>query len=270
MANGWTRQEGREVFYTCDLLTDAGAKHLFSTRHGGVSSDCFADWNFAVGVGEKTDSEENVLANYERAAALFGLHASDVCRSYQAHTDRVLWVGEEHRGVGTVKPKFPFGVDGLVTDTKRLLLSVRSADCVPVLLYDPCRKVCGAVHAGWRGTSAGILYNAVSEMKKHGVDPADLLAAIGPCIGPCCYEVGREVYEAFCASDAELRACFTSKSGSFFLDLSAANRFWLEKAGVPASHISEAHLCTRCHPDDFFSHRRMGADRGTMSAFITV
>lgn len=258
------------MFYTCDLLTDAGAKHLFSTRHGGVSKDCFADWNFAAGVGEKTDSEENVLANYERAAALFGLHASDVCRSYQTHTDFVLTVGENERGVGTVKPKFPFGVDGLVTGTKNLLLSVRSADCVPVLLYDPCRKVCGAVHAGWRGTGAGIVYNAVREMRKQGTEPENVLAAIGPCIGVCCYEVGRDVYDAFLASDEVLRGCFTPSGSSFMLDLNRANRVWLEKAGIPACHISALNLCTRCHPDDFFSHRLMGANRGTMSAFITV
>jgi YfiH family protein len=194
-----------------------------------------------------------------------------VCRSYQAHTAYCLPVDDTHRGVGTVKPKFDFGVDGLVSKTKDLLLSVRSADCVPGLLFDPKKQICAAVHAGRRGTVGGICGNAVKEMVSLGSDPKDILAAIGPCIGACCYQVGEEVYTAFFEA-GDFAACFTpdKEAGKYLLDLTHANRLVLERAGLAPAHIDEAHTCTRCHGEYFFSHRRMGAERGTMSAFITV
>lgn len=272
MEQGWTRHDGEQVFYTAPLLDALGAKHFFSTRIGGVSKGCFAGWNFACGVGSQVDDEANVLQNYELAANLFGLQAADVCRSYQTHSDVVLTVGEAQRGVGTVKPKFPFGVDGLVSSTPSLLLSVRSADCVPILFYDPVAKLCGAVHAGWRGTCAGIAANAVKELCKNGSRAQNLYVAIGPCIGPCCYEVGTEVRDAFLhafpASGEAFRA--GKAAGKFLLDLPLANRLRLQQAGVPAAQITCASLCTHCNGEEFFSHRRMGSNRGTMSAFITV
>ncbi|MBQ3002846.1 MAG: peptidoglycan editing factor PgeF, partial [Clostridia bacterium] len=173
-------------------------------------------------------------------------------------------------GVGTVLPKFPFGVDGLVSATENLLLSVRSADCVPILLYDPVQKVCSAVHAGWRGTVGGIAANAVLEMQKHGCKAADILVAIGPCIGVCCYEVGTEVYDAFLQVDACFASCFVPHGDRYLLDLTRANTLFLTRAGVAEHHIDACGMCTRCDETEWFSHRRMGANRGTMSAFITV
>lgn len=266
----WNRHENGEVWYTSPLLDDAGVRHLFATRIGGVSEGVFGGWNFAAGIGEVRDSEQNVLANYEIAAGKFGLHASDVCRSYQAHTDYVMTVDDTHRGIGTTKPKFPFGVDGLVSATENLLLSVRSADCVPILLYDPVQKVCGAVHAGWRGTVGGIAANAVREMQRHGCLAEQILVAIGPCIGACCYEVGTEVYDAFLQVDTCFDACFAPSGERHMLDLTQANKLFLTRVGVWASHIDSFDGCTRCDGTEWFSHRRMGALRGTMSAFITV
>lgn len=261
---------GNEVYLTSPLLDSLGAKHFFATRVGGVSEGVFGGWNFAEGVGKTSDSPENVLRNYAIAAEKFGLTAGDICRSYQAHTDLCITVDESHRGVGTTEPKFSFGVDGLVTGTENLLLSVRTADCVPVLLYDPVKRVCAAVHAGWRGTVSDITGNAVREMATHGCDPRDIYAAIGPCIGACCYEVGREVFDAFSAA-GDFSACFApGVGGKYLLDLTLANRLFLQRAGVDPAHVDAAELCTKCHGEFFFSHRRMGAERGTMSAFITV
>lgn len=271
MGNAWTRHEQKEVWYTSPLLDSVGAKHMFTTRIGGVSEGCFCGWNFASGIGSITDREEKVLQNYAIAASKFGLACSDICRSYQTHTDCVITVDETHRGVGTVKEKFPFGVDGLVSETKDLLLSVRSADCVPILFYDPVHKVCAAVHSGWKGTAMGIAKNAVTEMQKHGCRANDIHAAIGPCIGACCYEVGTEVFDAFLQANTAFSRCFcASGEGKYLLNLTGVNRMWLESAGVPGTQIDEACLCTRCNETEFFSHRRMGAVRGTMSAFITV
>lgn len=267
MTEKWIRHtDGDEVFYTSPLLDSVGARHLFATRIGGVSDGCFGGWNFAAGVGKVTDSERNVLQNYAIAARKFALTEYDICRSYQTHTDHVMTVTEEHRGIGTVREKFPFGVDGLVSATKDLLLSVRSADCVPILLYDPVRKVCAAVHAGWRGTAFGIAPNAVREMAKHGCEAKQIRAAIGPCICGNCYEVGSDVYGAF-----PIHEPFVPKeNGKFLLDLPLANRLLLESVGVLPEQIDISGLCTCTGEREFFSHRRMGAERGTMSAFITI
>ena len=208
------------------------------------------------------------------AARLFGLRREDVCRTYQAHTDVVRTVGEPERGVGTSKPKFPFGVDGLVTKTPGLLLSVRTADCVPILLADPENKVCAAVHAGWRGTASRIAENAVKEMCLQGAKKETILAAIGPCIGKECYQVGQDVFDAFLASFKSGNAFFSPDGGTekpkYLLDLASANRAVLLDAGVKEAQISVSGLCTKCHPEWFFSHRASGPDRGTMSAFIAL
>ena len=269
----WTLHDNGPVYWTCPLLDEAGVPHLFSTRTGGVSEGCYATWNFATGTGRVPDSEEKVQENYAIAARLFGLRRADVCRTYQAHTDVVKYVGEDERGIGTVKPKFPYGVDGLVTAAPGLLLSVRTADCVPILLADPEAGLVGAVHAGWRGTASRIAGNAVSEMVRHGADPERILAAIGPCIGPECYEVGEDVHGAFLEGFREGDRFFRpepDKEGKYLLDLSAANRAVLLEAGLAKDRISVSGLCTKCHPEWFFSHRVSGPDRGTMSAFITV
>lgn len=273
MDRNWIEHSGPrgERYFTSALLDGVGVRHLFSTRIGGVSEGAFGGWNFAAGAADVRDSEENVRENYARAAAIFGLQASDVCRTYQAHTALVKTVGEPERGVGISKPKFPFGVDGQVTGTPDLLLSVRSADCVPILFADPERRLCGAVHAGWKGTAAGIARNAVEELCRNGSDPGSIYAAIGPCIGPCCYEVGKDVFDAFYGLDTALSACFVpQKEGKYMLDLTEANRRILISAGVPDEHISAACRCTRCDEERFFSHRRTGPVRGTMSAFITI
>ncbi len=271
----WTLHTGKQTYYTSPLLDDAGVRHLFATRLGGVSEGCFASWNFAAGTGTQRDDERRVIENYGIAAEILGCKATDVCRTYQSHTDNVITVGENERGVGIDKPKFPFGVDGLVTGTKNLVLSVRAADCVPILLYDPVRNLCGAVHSGWRGTASKILRNAVAEFKKQGSDPNDLLAAIGPCIGGDCYEVGGELLTAFTENDPCFSAFFRRKeredgAEKYLLDLVSANEYILRESGLSEDRISCARICTHCHPDLFFSHRVMGAERGTMSAFITV
>lgn len=264
-------RKGDAVYLTSPLLDEAGAKHFFATRKGGVSKGVFGGWNFASGVGKTTDTEENVLENYRRAAELFGLSLSDICRSYQAHTSKCITVDDTHRGVGTTKPKFDFGVDGLVSKTKDLLLSVRTADCVPILLFDPKKQVCAAIHAGWRGTVGNIVAAGVQEMTSRGCEPGEILAAIGPCIGACCYQVGGEVYQAF-SRLGDFSSCFTpdAEAGKYLLDLTSANRLLLLRTGLTEDHIDEARVCTQCHGEYFFSHRRMGAERGTMSAFITV
>lgn len=161
MTEAFVRHESGVQYLTSPLLDAHGVPHLFSLRGGGVSPGVFASLNFAQGSGGLRDTAENVLENHARAAAVFGLPVSRVCRSYQTHSLTVRLVDDRDAGRGLTLPPFDGGVDGLYTRTPALLLSVRYADCVPVLLCDRRSGAVAAVHSGWRGTLGGITANAV-------------------------------------------------------------------------------------------------------------
>ncbi len=185
--------------------------------------------------------------------------------------------------------------DALVTTTPGLLLAIETADCVPILLLDARRRIVAAAHAGWRGTLARIAEKLVGRMRmRFSSDPADLMAAIGPAIGPCCYEVGPEVVQAYSGQFDRARDWFSEPTAERVhpdgpapfgwltrepaghnrpeprphLDLAAANRWQLEKSGVPPERIFSAGLCTACQADRLFSYRRDGPGTGRMMAVI--
>ena len=164
------------------------------------------------------------------------------------------------------------GWDALLTDQPDVILTVRTADCVPVLLHDPVKRVVAAVHAGWRGTVAGIVPLTLARMaKRYGSNPRTTRVGIGPSIGPCCYEVDKPVLDRVCASGVEYRNVVQDKGGGkAMLDLGALVRFQARAAGVPAEHIDRVELCTVCHPDLFYSYRREGAVVGTMVSGIML
>lgn len=257
------------VYYTSPLLDKFSVPHAFFTRHGGVSKPPFDTLNFAVGTGEQRDNASDILENHRIAAAVFGLDHTAVCRTYQMHSTIVVAVTEEHKGTGTVKPPFDFDVDGLVTEKEDLILSVRSADCVPILFYDIENDICAAVHSGWRGTLGNISKVAIDKMCDMGSDKNNIIAAIGPCAGKCCYEVGKELLDMFYQSDILYKEYFIPKDdGKYFLDLTGLNELVLQQNGILKENISSCNICTCCNTQDFFSHRVMGKNRGTMASFI--
>jgi YfiH family protein len=163
--------------------------------------------------------------------------------------------------------------DIIISDDPGSAIGVRVADCAPILLADRTRPVVGAAHAGWRGAMQDVASNVVRAMQAtFGSNPADLIAAIGPSLGPCCGEMGLEVGEAFRAAghgDADISRWFTAgPRGRPHFDLWRANRDQLERAGVPAASIHVAGLCTRCRPDLFHSYRASGAAAGRMLGAI--
>ena len=165
--------------------------------------------------------------------------------------------------------------DALVTDDPSVAIGVRVADCAPVLLFDPVKHVAGAAHAGWRGTAAGASAAAVrSLIGTFGTRPADLMAAIGPCLGRCCGEVGPDVLDAFRAGGADaasMRAWFTPGSGDrSLLDLERANRDQLERAGLDPARIFASGLCTKTHRDRLHSYRGDGAGAGRLLGAIRI
>ena len=259
----------KALYYTSPLLDSYNIPHAFFTRHGGVSTPPFDTLNFAVGTGDIKDSVENVHANHRIAASIFDLDENYVCRTYQTHSATVVFATEKDRGRGTVKPPYDFDVDGLVTDCGETILSVRSADCVPILFYDIKKDICGAVHSGWRGTAGEISAVAIKMMTDAGSDKKDIVAAVGPCAGVCCYEVGSELYDIFTKSDHNNSKYFVPKeNGKYFLDLTGLNTAVLLKNGISAENISACNICTCCNTDMFFSHRMQGKERGTMASFI--
>lgn len=243
-----------------------GAPHCFSTRLGGVSAGSLASLNLGIHRG---DQPERVLRNYEILGEAVGFAPEQTVFTRQTHTDIVARVGRENRGEGLFRPVEPER-DGLVTDEPGVTLTIFTADCTPILFYDPVRQAVGAAHAGWRGTAAGIAARTVDAMtREFGSDPADIRAAIGPCIGACCFETHRDVPDAMVSAlgPAALPA-ITPCGEKYQVDLKQLNAIWLRQAGV--RQIDICPLCTACQPERFWSHRRVGNARGSLAAIIML
>jgi polyphenol oxidase len=233
--------------------------HAFCTRLGGVSRGPFASLNAGFLVG---DRPEDVQRNLERVGEAFAIPQGQLLLMGQVHGDRVCVIDGKDTPAG-LTPE----CDGFITARTGLALGIRTADCVPLLFVDRVRRVIGAAHAGWRGTALGIAAKMVGIFaERFSSLPEDILIAIGPAIGPCCYQIDAPVFAALDArgdAGASLRPC--RQEGRWMLDLSLANRLQLLEIGVPEDHILSSGLCTACRPDQFFSHR---ASRGTAGRLI--
>ncbi|MBR7142960.1 MAG: peptidoglycan editing factor PgeF [Clostridia bacterium] len=235
----------------------------FTTRMGGVSEGPLSSMNLGFGRG---DSPQNVEENYRRLGQSLGMDPFKAVMTRQVHEDTVRCVTQADAGQGLSFPIPPQGADALVTDCSDLPLIGFWADCVPILLYDPQRGCVAAVHSGWRGTALKIASKTVRTMAlQYHSDPQHILAAIGPSIGPCCYEVGAEVREAM----PDFASCFREKAnGKYMADLWQINRLILLEAGLREENIETAKLCTCCHSELFFSHRASGGKRGACAMVI--
>ena len=258
------------VYLTADGFEAAGGvAHGFSTRLGGVSEGIYATLNLGMNRG---DAPDRVRENYRRFCAAIGADMGNIVCASQVHGDTVRTVTAADLGIGLDEPE-PWQADGLVTDIPGVTLAVYSADCLPILLYDPVRRVVGAVHAGWRGTALGIAAKAVERMVDcYGCDRLDILAAVGPGISKCCFETHEDVPNAMTAalSTAVLQHIKIKENGKFAVDLKAINAMRLEQAGLDPAHIAVSDLCTACHPEKFWSHRIQGTSRGSMAAVIQL
>lgn len=222
------------------LLGRAGVRHGFTTRSlGDVMQD---------------------LSGWERES---GLSRESLVRLKQVHGTDVLVVD---RPVGELPPEADRRFDAAVTDRSEVILGIRTADCVPILLFAP--GVVAAVHAGWRGTLKGAARKAVEALVElRGCRADSILAALGPCINSCCYRVDRDVWEPFTQNfrpDVHI-----VRGEEHYVDLVTANRAWLLRSGLHPANIEVLDYCTHCRPDLFFSHRREGST-GRQLAFITL
>ena len=242
---------------TSPVLPALGFRHGFPERHGGTSSGLRTSLNLGKRWG---DDAATVETNRHRLAAHAGYDPAQLVATRHVHGTRVLRVGEPV----TSDAEF----DGMVCDQVGPVLGAFAADCIPMLFADPVARVCGAAHAGWRGTVAGIARNVVARMAELGAGPEHVRVALGPSIGPCCFEVGPEVVGEFRAALGDLRGLVVPGPHKDHLDLRVATRAMLEGVGVRPEHIDDRPPCTRCHPDRFFSYRRDGKDGGVHMAFI--
>lgn len=263
---------GATVVQAAVLEGSDGIVHAFSTRQGGASHPPFATLNLGLSVG---DDPAAVEENRRRFFGAFGIDAGRVVRAWQAHGDTVLRVDA---GL-TERPGFPGCLldqrakfDALITSVPGLALVVTTADCLPILIHDPVRQAAAAVHAGWRGTAKRIAARALDAMREaYGTDPGDCLAAIGPGIRGCCFEVDATVTEAMAAALPHWeKHARVNRPGHWLLDLAEVNRATLEAAGIRADRIDDVELCTSCRNDLFFSHRADTGRTGRMMNFIVV
>ncbi len=238
--------------FTSELLARAGFAHGFAKRAGGVSEGPYASLNLASGVG---DDEACVAQNVSRLRAAIGADVP-LARVRQVHgnavVDAAVALGAEVEA------------DAIAAQGIDAFLAVRTADCAAVLLADPETRAVAAVHAGWRGASNGVIRNAVRALRDRGAEPRRLLAAIGPCIGPECYEVGADVARRFPESVDPVRG----KDEAFLLDLGNAVEVSLLGAGLTSRNVDRIRVCTRCAPDALFSHRGSGGACGRNLGFI--
>lgn len=237
----------------------------FSSRNGGVSTGAYASLNLGLHVG---DSREDVLKNRELWLEYFGTDWTQVVIGEQVHSNRVLWVenSDGGRGAASLETALP-QVDGLLTQSGLGLMAF-FADCVPIFFYHPRIKAVGIAHAGWKGTVGKIALRMLEALAEHGGHPEEARVALGPSIGVCCYEVDEPLAERFRSGFSETHFLTPTRPGHYRLDLWQANQIILKEAGVPESQISVAGLCTSCHEDSFFSHRRDGVPTGRMAGWI--
>lgn len=258
------------VYITFPLFDKYGVKHAFTTRIGGVSEGMYASFNTGFSNGDKY---ENVYENFRRICKAIDVDERRLVFGKQTHTNNVRNVTEEDIGKGIVKPQDYDDVDGLITDLQNVGLVTQYADCVPLMFFDTKRRVIATSHAGWRGTCAEIGRVTVERMvSDFGCNTDDIIAAIGPCIGKCCYEVDDPVRDAFSALSYmdEKRILTKKENGKYMLDLKEANRIILNNAGIADKNIDIADLCTCCNHTYLHSHRYTAGKRGNLGLIISL
>lgn len=268
------QQEGASLYFQFEHFSRHSAMiHAVFSRQGGLSAAPYTSLNTGLSVG---DDRQTVFANRRRLAQTLRQPDWPVATSWIVHGNEVIEAGAEWKldHAQMADPGPPRRGDALMTQEPGLFLLISFADCLPVLFFDPVRRVVALAHAGWRGTSLGIAGQMVQALaERFGSRPADLLVGLAPGIGPCCYEVGPDVLEAF-ERAPELRetAAFQphvdGRTDRWMLDLKETNRQQVLAAGITPDHIEIMPFCTACRTDLFFSHRREQGKTGRFAVLV--
>ena len=261
------KKAGKVQYLEPQALARSGSAVMgFTTRHEGVSRPPYNSLN----LGTNTfDSPHSVEGNRSVLTRAFGAGLEQLVTVKQVHGTDLLVIDSpnpDYTHFHTLE------CDGIITNQPGVMIGVSVADCVPLLLFDPVKRVVAALHAGWKGTAGEIgKKGVVAFQEMFGSSTADILAAVGPAIGPCCYEVDAPVMEAFKkgASGWDLFAVARGE-GRWGLDLAAANRRQLAESGLPEGNIFVADQCVSCNQELFFSYRRDNGDTGRQMGFIML
>lgn len=244
------------VYFTDEKLSGHGFSLFFSTRRTGFSQSPYSSLNLGLHVGDDLNS---VKSNWQKTAKLFKFNLTFTFLVKQVHGDKIQTVTK-------TLPSWPHllaDADSLTADQSGITLAILTADCVPVILVDLKHKRVAAIHAGWRGTLAGITTKALQEMCKQGSRLEDIYAYIGPAIGSCCYQVDKERWQLFQSKFTFIRS--TDRK----LDLPAINAQLLREQGLFGNHICILDACTSCQPELFYSYRREKVT-GRQAAIISI
>ena len=265
-------REGKTVYFTFSLLDRVNQLiHAVSTRLGGVSKGIYHSLNIGFHVG---DEENNVIKNREIFCRTLGLNLSSVAAGEQVHGTHIAIVqaGDRGKGAYSWKESFP-RTDALTTNVPGVSLLVVVADCPALLFFDPAHKAVALAHTGWRGSIKGSLQKTIQKMSQNfHTNPQDLLVAISPSIGPCCYRIGKDTLKQLVTSFPANWKNFVifKPDGSAHLDLWKLNRYQLLKMGVKHTNIEIARICTACHTDLFYSHRKERGKTGRCGMIVSI
>ncbi len=255
-----------KTYGSVELITDANipVPHGFTSRVGGVSEGCFSGLNLGAHRGDKPECVEE---NYRRLADALGFSLENLVPAHQTHSDIVRAVDKDSC-LGSISHRDYPVCDALITNTPGIALLVFTADCTPILFYDPVTGAVGAAHAGWRGTAAGIAAKTVAAMVSHyGCKPENIRAAIGPNISACCFETDEDVPGAMLAAlGEEAQKSIRQADQKYYVNLKELNALWLRRSGVTQITVSDD--CTACQSLRFWSHRRHGDRRGSQGGII--
>lgn len=239
-----------------------------TTRHGGVSKGNYGEFNVNAYCG---DDAQAVYANRKALEDELGISGDGLLMPHQVHQTRNLFVSEDFLSLPAAS-RLPLleGVDSLTTDVKGVCIGVSTADCIPVVLYDPAHRASAAVHAGWRGTVKRIVASTLQAMvKEYGTNPSDVIAVVGPGISLKNFEVGDEVYDAFAKAGFDM-SLIAEHYEKWHINLPLCNQLQLEEAGVLRKSILQCGICTYDHVADYFSARRLGQQSGRIFTGIIL
>lgn len=256
----------QSAIYRFSTLAEHPLVHGITTRHGALPGD--GDVNVAGRL-----PLDVAVENRKAWSTQLGIEATAIVCGRQVHGNgvRVVEATDAGRGAIRIDDALP-ATDALATRAIDLPLMIYTADCVPAIVYDPVQHALGLAHAGWRGTIQNVAGALVAEMQSaFGSSPEDLVVGIGPAIGPCCYEVGDEVIDAWLASGLDPRALAVQRRDDrSHLDLWRANTLAFELAGVPSAQIELARICTKCQSHRFFSRRAGNGHRGLFATIAAL
>ncbi|MFQ5942355.1 MAG: peptidoglycan editing factor PgeF [Anaerolineales bacterium] len=248
-------------FFQFESLEDTQIDHAILTRQGGVSPAPWSSLNYGRTVG---DDEDRVTENIDRGLSTTGRKLNQTFDVWQVHSATVVRADRPGLAGGHLK------ADAIITNSPYVTLMMRFADCVPIMIYDPHRRAVGVAHAGWLGTARGVATRLVRSLRdEYGSEPEDMLAGIGPSIGPDHYPVGADVVAHFEQALGDPSREHFHKTGSeMHLDLWGANEAQLRSAGVRSIEVAE--LCTACNLQDWYSHRGEHGRTGRFGAHLAL